>query len=675
MRKEEKAPEGPQRIGPYQVVTLVYRSPFNEVYCCREVRLDRNVAVKVTRLDDANRATASSRLRREALIRSTIEHANILPLYRAGRSRWGSYLAGAWLLGGTLLDRYGSLRPEAYVSLTREIGSALDRLHSAGWIHGDLNGRNIVFGGDGRAVLIDFGSVRHIGSRNGGETGLDITPEVVPPEVWRGEPADGRSDLYGLGVLLYRSMTGRYPFEGDEWPCFPEQHCDSPVPFPSGLNSAIGPRVESVLLRAMEKNPKERFRTGEEMAAELSRAVAADAGLKEDGSAARSQSLPRAGGARLEPGLGAETVRAAGAQLERFAGNLSDREQEALRALLDWLQEARAKATSEVSALTTKLFVVPAALLALEQIGASEVLADGATTPEELAAACGAPRSTTTCLLEVLAAAELLGVSGDRYSLPPPLGLLYQTGKRLGTPSRPIQEAADFWSWLPDWARTRQPYLAMDRPDGYGYSPVVELLASLVGEPARQLAGYLRSSDQLRQGAAILDVGAGSAVWSLAAAAGDPEATVTAVDRPAVLKIARARAESAGLGARFESLEGDWRTVPLPSEAFDLVLVANLCHLEPGEEVAVLLRRLRPPLRPGGLLVIVDTIPEKREEAPLTILLTGLRLALRTPRGGIHDLESYRRWLKAAAFSVQELLPLLPDEHFFALIACPSPRD
>ena len=674
MRKEEKAPEGPQRIGPYQVVTLVYRSPFNEVYCCREVRLDRNVAVKVTRLDDANRATASSRLRREALIRSTIEHANILPLDRAVRRRWDLTWRGLGPLGGTLLDRYGSLRPEAYVSLTREIGSALDRLHSAGWIHGDLNGRNIVFGGDGRAVLIDFGSVRHIGSRNGGETGLDITPEVVPPEVWRGEPADGRSDLYGLGVLLYRSMTGRYPFQGDAVAVLPRAALRFSRAFPS-LRSRIRPlgressRCSYGLWRRILRSASGR---GRKMAAELSRAVAADAGLKEDGSAARSQSLPRAGGARLEPGLGAETVRAAGAQLERFAGNLSDREQEALRALLNWLQEARAKATSEVSALTTKLFAVPAALLALEQIGASEVLADGATTPEELAAACGAPRSTTTCLLEVS---------------PPP----NCSGRG------PILPAASARSALPDWKAPGD-----SQPADSGGGRLLELAAGLGAHPpalprhgppgrVRLLPGC-RVAGQSRRGAGAPARRLPAIFRSTAAGRGDPRCRRglggleprgrgrrsrgyrNGGRPPRGIEIARARAESAGLGARFESLEGDWRTVPLPSEAFDLVLVANLCHLEPGEEVAVLLRRLRPPLRPGGLLVIVDTIPE-REEAPLTILLTGLRLALRTPRGGIHDLESYRRWLKAAAFSVQELLPLLPDEHFFALIACPSPRD
>src|SRR5207302_2032942 len=150
--------------------------------------------------------------------------------HRVVRSRRGPYLVGPWLTGGTLSERIRGPFPLADVlALVEGIGSALDTLHAAGWCHGDVSAENVLFATDGRqptaprrpgvlgrqAVLADLGTARRIGERASEGGAICVTPIVTAPEVWLGEPLDGCSDLYSLGVLLYLALAGAYPFEAD----------------------------------------------------------------------------------------------------------------------------------------------------------------------------------------------------------------------------------------------------------------------------------------------------------------------------------------------------------------------------------------------------------------------------------------------------------------------------
>ncbi|MER3420552.1 MAG: hypothetical protein C4290_08540, partial [Chloroflexota bacterium] len=177
-------------------------------------------------------------------------------------------------------------------------------------------------------------------------------------------------------------------------------------------------------------------------------------------------------------------------------------------------------------------------------------------------------------------------------------------------------------------------------------------------EAAAELAGRLHAAGQLPPGAAILDLGAGSAIWSRAVASLDPRATVTAVDRAPVLEAAHAYAEAAGMGARFTALAGDWRDVPIVDGTYDLALLANICHLE--DEIAVprLLGRAVAAVRPDGLIVVVDTLPDEGREPSLEVLLQALQLGMRTAGGGVYTLQQYHAWLEDAGFRVVVAWPL-----------------
>lgn len=644
-----------KRLGSFLIEDLVFRGAHNEVFRCWDPLVGRRVAIKRMRVEGVDRRRLARRLWREARIRGALDHPNLLPLYSARRARGGSYLVAPWFPGGSLGDRFrGERLPrELLREMITGMASALDVLHRAGWVHGDLHWGNILLGSNDRPVLIDFASARSIGvrwCRAGRPTRLQVMPFIVAPEVWRGEPVDGRADLYSLGVAIYRGLTGRFPFEAEDLRQLPALHCEVPVPAfeeAGGIPSGLG----SVVRRCLAKDPDHRFPTG----ADLARAVL-EALQPADPTMARP---------RLFIGQSAVPFRKIspinGNSVQVGPGAAADR-------------RARGRVAQEVASLTTQLLAVPAAMLALEDIGAHAAMARGARTPAAIAAACGAPGNTVGRLLDTLWKAGYVGEKDGDYFLPPPLEATYRPTEKASSPARPIRRAADFWGHLSHWAHTHEPFRRMDQTDGGRYSPVVGVLGSLFADRARQLASTLKESGELPGAPAILDVGAGSAVWSLALARIDPAAKVTAVDRPKVLKIARAAAAEAGLDERFSTLEGDWRQVPLPEVSFDVVFLANLCHLEPGAEVARLFQRLQPALRPGGLVVIVDTVPPDRHQASLTDLLYGLRMGLRTSRGDLHHLDSYRRWLHRAGLTFVSARRLGDTDHGLSAILARRPQ-
>jgi 2-polyprenyl-3-methyl-5-hydroxy-6-metoxy-1,4-benzoquinol methylase len=638
--------EATTRIGQYEVVETVYTGDLCVVFRCRDQSVRRDVAVKAVREDGPHAELARLYAGREAHVRARVGHANLLPLYGLEEGVGGPLLVGPWLAGGSLRDLpAGTLGPPHLEELAAGLGSALDALHGAGWRHGDVSPGNVLFHGPPAAderiqpVLGDLGSAGRL-CATVRRRSLVVTPHVTAPEVWEGRPADGRADLYSLGVVLYQLLAGDWPFEATEPGEFAELHCRAPVPTPGA-----GLAVDEVLVRALAKEPDRRYSNGGELA------EAFRVALRGDGVVAPRPS------ARRKPPVNGTAVAAAGERLEQFAAGLDERERTALQVLLKRSAAVRAQAAHDTEQLAMQVFAPAAALLALEDCGAAAALAAGHGTPGEVAAACGAPERSISRLFAALAAMGLLARESERYRLPPGPAALYEGQAHAGAAAYPLRDAAAFWAHLSRWAATGLPFMRMDRADGAVYTDIVGAAGLLERPAADELADALGARRLLPDGAEILDVGAGSGVWSIAAALSGRGACVTAVDRETVLEQTAEHARAGGLEGRFCKLPGDWREVSLRPDAYDLVLVANLCHLEPPEDVVHLLERVRVTLRPGGVAAIVDVMPELGDRDGAT-LFQDLHLALRTPGGGIYDRASYEAWLAQAGLDVVDTIVL-----------------
>jgi ubiquinone/menaquinone biosynthesis C-methylase UbiE len=657
-------------VGPYRVIARAHAGRFSVVYRCHDTGLPRDVAVKAIQPDAAEAKAARRQLRQEARLRALIDHPHVLPLYRLVAARAGPLLVGPWLTGGSLHDRAREpMQQRDVLALVVGVGSALDALAAAGWCHGDVSPTNVLFTGPQRgpggqvrssAILSDFGTARRCGDQVAGNGRLVVTPHITAPEVWAGAPGDSSSDIYSLGVLVYLALTGVYPYDTGDVQAFADLHRHTPVSPPSGRSVLAGPATDSVVLRALDKAPSARFATGSALASALHTALRDDGRSNRRASAAGSRSrgaTRQAAHRSISPPLDPVAKCAGAEDLGRFTATLGPRQEAALRALLVRASLGAARSVQEAELMTMQLFAPPAALLALEATGAGAALAEGPRTVSEIARICRTSESRIMRITRLQAAVGLIGRQRHRYILPPGLAAAYGGERRARTPVGVVGTAAQFWGHLPRWAATGEPFVRMDQPEGAIYSEVTDMLGTLHLPAAQELATALRIRGYVPAGAAVLDVGAGSAVWSLALAAADREVTVTALDREHVLARTRAYIQARSMTERFHMIVGDWRDAQIPDAAFNLVLLANICHLEPGAEVSRLLRRAHSALRSGGAVVVIDTMPKQNDVDP-AVLLQDLHLALRTPAGGVHRRERYVAWLKGAGFCYATALPL-----------------
>lgn len=279
----------------YRLTAKLGSGGMADVFLAEDLRLGRLVAVKMLRPQFAADDEFVERFKTEARAAALLDHPNIVAIHDRGHAGEQWYLVMEYVRGDTLRQRIrrdGPLRPEQAVRIAREILAALRAAHERHIVHRDVTSQNVILGADGRAKVADFGIAR-IGASALTRTGVMMgTCHYLSPEQARGLPADERSDVYGAGVVLFEMLTGRVPFSGDSDVAVALKQVSEAPPRPRDLDPAIPEALERVVLRALAKEPADRFQTAAEFSAALGAAMAApDAAPREAPSPAASTAV------------------------------------------------------------------------------------------------------------------------------------------------------------------------------------------------------------------------------------------------------------------------------------------------------------------------------------------------------------------------------------------------
>ncbi len=265
------------RIAPhYQIGRELGRGGMGIVYLARELQLDRPVALKVLPPHLASNPTIRERFLREARTAAQLSHPNIVPIYRAEEVDGFAYFAMAYIEGENLAERVrdrGPLPAAEVVRIMRESAWALAYAHARGVIHRDIKAANIMIErASGRAIVTDFGIARDSRAAALTADGEVLgTVHYMAPEQANGEPVDGRSDLYSLGIAGYHALSGRLPFEGDNPAAVLVAVASRPAPSLALVAPAVPERLVAVVDRCLRRDPADRFATGEQLAEALER--------------------------------------------------------------------------------------------------------------------------------------------------------------------------------------------------------------------------------------------------------------------------------------------------------------------------------------------------------------------------------------------------------------------
>ncbi|MFN8453278.1 MAG: protein kinase [Anaerolineae bacterium] len=268
-------------LGKYHVVDRLGQGGMADVYKAYQPGLARYVAVKVIHGHLVDNDEFIERFEGEAMAVASLRHPNIVQVFDFDREDELYYMVMEFVDGPTLEAELKARKEqqEFYplsetVTLFKALADAIDYAHSRGVIHRDLKPANIMFTPRRRVVLTDFGIARVAhGPRYTTTNAVIGTPAYMSPEQAQGERVDSRSDIYSLGVILYELVTGRIPFEGDNPIAIVLKLVNESWPHPTAVNPTLPPPVEQVILKAMRKNPDERYQSAGEMAIALQQAV------------------------------------------------------------------------------------------------------------------------------------------------------------------------------------------------------------------------------------------------------------------------------------------------------------------------------------------------------------------------------------------------------------------
>ncbi len=269
-----------QMLGQYRIEAPMGQGGMATIYRATQSRLGRVVAIKMLHPAFVQDAAFLTRFEREAQIVARLDHPHIVPVYDFSDYNGQPYLVMKFIDGTTLkqLIESGPVAPAEIIRVLTPIADALDYAHRQGVLHRDIKPSNILLGADGTPYLTDFGLARMaaLGSSTLSGDMLLGTPHYISPEQAVGsQDLTPATDLYSLGVVLYELATGRVPFTADTPYAIVHAHIYDPLPAPRSVNPALSPAVEAVLVKALSKEPAERYATAAELVAAY-RAAAAE---------------------------------------------------------------------------------------------------------------------------------------------------------------------------------------------------------------------------------------------------------------------------------------------------------------------------------------------------------------------------------------------------------------
>jgi len=251
----------------YRIEQRLGRGGMGLLYLALEPGLERRVALKLIAPEAASDDVFARRFAEESRIAAAIEHPNVVPIYAAGEEDGVPWIAMRYVAGSDLgrrLAREGRLDPRQAVELIAQIGNGLDAIHAAGLVHRDVKPANVLLSGEPgaeHAYITDFGVARNVATESGlTQTGRFVgTLDYVAPEQISGRPVDARVDVYALGCLLFKLLTGEVPFPREGEAARLYAHLHDPPPAPSLYVPEVPMALDDVVIRAMSKEPDDRY--------------------------------------------------------------------------------------------------------------------------------------------------------------------------------------------------------------------------------------------------------------------------------------------------------------------------------------------------------------------------------------------------------------------------------
>ena len=276
MMTSDTLPKGTILSDRYRIDAFLAEGGMALVYRAHDLRLERDVALKIVKDDFANSPDYQAAFINEAKLAAKVNHPNLVNVFDQGVDGDFDYLVMELVEGKTLreiLTKFGKIESNRALDVIAAVLSGLSALHRAGVIHRDVKPENIILANDGRIKVTDFGLARPASMAQNAAAPLLGTVAYISPEALRGQSVDARSDLYAVGIVLFELLTGEQPFNAEDSRAVARMHLQERVPAPSSLNPAVSTEVDTLVLKSTSQSADDRFDSASSMLVELKRAV------------------------------------------------------------------------------------------------------------------------------------------------------------------------------------------------------------------------------------------------------------------------------------------------------------------------------------------------------------------------------------------------------------------